>query len=178
MQVAEEGIKRRKVEGSQETPGPPGQGTGTVCAGSSVATQPGAQGPMRSSALGQALLRVRGASVSDSMRGSVLAASFAGAGSHLAEVSPVLVAQLSVLGEAAGAESRVRLKRSRELEGPGPVLVELKLFDHYAETHNLRFSPLVFWMMIHLKRTFGQSYERPTIIKMTLELYYLTRNLQ
>ena len=120
VQVAEEGIKRRKVEGSQETPGPPGQGTGTVCAGSSVAIQPGAQGPMRSSALGQFLLRAQGASGSGSMRGPVLAAGFAGAGSHLSASSPVLAVQRSALGEAAGAESRVRLKRSRKLEGPGP----------------------------------------------------------
>jgi hypothetical protein len=120
VQVAEEGIKRRKVEGSQETPGPPGQGTGTVCAGSSVATQPGAQGPIRSSALGQSLLRAQGASGSGSMRGPVLAAGFAGAGSHLSASSPVLAVQRSALGEAAGAESRVRLKRSRKLDGPGP----------------------------------------------------------
>ena len=56
---------------------------------------------------------------SGSMRGPVLAAGLAGAGSHLSASSPDLAVQRSALGEAAGAESRVRLKRSRELDGPG-----------------------------------------------------------
>ena len=69
---------------------------------------------------GQSLLRAQGASGNGSMRGPVLAAGLAGAGSHLSASSPDLAVQRSALSEAAGAESRVRLKRSRELEGPGP----------------------------------------------------------
>ena len=116
---AEHGGKRRKLCGSQEAPRPPGQGPVTVCASAIVRHQLGAFGPMRSSLLGQALLRDRGANVSDSMRGSELLAECTLAVPQWVAELPVVSAQSSALGGADGAESRVRLKRRRVVGNPG-----------------------------------------------------------
>ena len=74
---------------------------------------------MRSSLLGQALLRDRGANVSDSMRGSELLAECTLAVPQWVAELPVVSAQSSALGGADGAESRVRLKRRRVVGNPG-----------------------------------------------------------
>ena len=116
---AEDGTKRRKVCGSQEVPRPPGQGPVAVCAAVSVGSQLGTQGPMHSSALGQALLRAQGASVSASMHGSGMVAGCTGAVSLLAAEDSDISAQRSLLGEAVGAEDRLLLKCRRVFGNPG-----------------------------------------------------------
>jgi hypothetical protein len=116
--AAENGGKRRKLVGSQEAPRPPGQGPVTVCATAIVGHQLGALGPMRSSPLGQALLRDRGANVSVSLRGSELLAGCTLAVPQWGAELPDIAAQGSVLGGADGAEDRVRLRRRRDVGNP------------------------------------------------------------
>ena len=117
--AAEDGTKRRKFCGSQEVPRPPGQGPVAVCAAVSVGSQLGTQGPMRSSVLGQALLRAQGDIVSASVHGSGMVAGCTGAVSRLAAEVSDISAQRSLLGEAVGAEDRLLLKRRRVFGNPG-----------------------------------------------------------
>ena len=117
--AAEDGTKRRRICVSHEVPRSPGQGPVAVCAAVSVGSQVGAQGPMRSSVLGQALLRAQGDIASASMHGSGMVAGYTGAVSRLAAEISDISAQRSLLGEAVGAEDRLLLKRRRVFGNPG-----------------------------------------------------------
>ena len=117
--AAEDGTKRRRICVSHEVPRSPGQGPVAVCAAVSVGSQVGAQGPMRSSVLGQALLRAQGDIASASVHGSGMVAGYTGAVSRLAAEISDISAQRSLLGEAVGAEDRLLLKRRRVFVNPG-----------------------------------------------------------
>jgi hypothetical protein len=117
--AAEVSAKRRRCGASQEVPRPSGQGLLEVEAAVREGSQNDAQGTMRSSALGQALLRGLGGIGSATLHGAGAVAGHTGAVSRVtAELSNISV-QRSLLGEAVSAEDRLRLKRRRVFGDPG-----------------------------------------------------------
>ena len=116
---AEASAKRRRCGASQEAPGPSGQGLLEVVAVCREGSQTGAQGTMRSSALGQALLRGLRGNGSATLHGAGAVDGHTEAGSRVAAESTNTSVQLSLLGKAVSAEDRLRLKRRRVLGDPG-----------------------------------------------------------
>ena len=115
----EEGTMRRRVCISREVPRPAGQGPFEVCAAASVGSLVAAQGLMRSSALGRALLRAQGDRTSAIEHGPGVEAGHPGAFSRVTAAVSDVSEQRSLLGEAAGAEDRLVLKRRRLVGNPG-----------------------------------------------------------
>ena len=116
---AGDGTKRRRICVSREVPRPAGQGPFEVCAAASVGSLVAAQGLMRSSALGRALLRAQGDRTSAIEHGPGVEAGHPGAFSRVTAAVSDVSEQRSLLGEAAGAEDRLVLKRRRLVGNPG-----------------------------------------------------------